>query len=110
LIANELILNCLKHAFPAGRAGHVKVSIRYVPNSVPEGESLDNGLGLLRIQDNGVGFPSGVDAEKSQSMGLTLVRLLITQLHAKSECVAANGVIWTVIFPLAIVQKTAGSI
>jgi two-component sensor histidine kinase len=105
LIANELILNCLKHAFPAGRAGHVRLLIQYVPNSVPAGESLDNGLGLLRVEDNGVAFPSGVDAEKSHSMGLTLVRWLTTQLHASSECTVANGVRWTIIFPLAIVQK-----
>ena len=100
LIANELILNCLKHAFPARRAGRVDVSLRYVRNSVTKGQNLDDGLGVLQVQDNGVAFPPGVNAEKNHSMGLDIVRLLTKQLHGKSECVVANGVTWTVTFPL----------
>jgi chemotaxis protein methyltransferase CheR len=101
LIANELIQNCLKHAFPAGHTGHVEISLQYVPHSVPEGEPLDNGLAMLQIQDNGISIPSGVNIEESNSMGLTLVRLLLRQLHANFECIVADGVKWTIVFPLA---------
>src|SRR4051794_40302022 len=38
LIANELILNCFKHAFPGGRSGLVNVSIEYLGDSVKRGE------------------------------------------------------------------------
>jgi two-component sensor histidine kinase len=68
---------------------------------VPDGESLDNGVARLEVQDNGVGLPSGVDTEKTTSMGLELVRLLSRQLRAKRECITGHGVRWTVTFPLA---------
>jgi two-component sensor histidine kinase len=100
LIANELILNSLKHAFPAGRAGHVAVSFEYVRDSVPAGESLDNGLVRLRVADNGIGLPSGLDIENLHSMGLELVRLLSGQLGATRELHTVNGVQWTITFPL----------
>jgi two-component sensor histidine kinase len=67
----------------------------------PEGESLDNGLAMLQIQDNGISTPSGFNIEESNSMGLKLVRLLLRQLHANFECIVANGVKWTMVFPLA---------
>ena len=98
LIANELILNCFKHAFPAGRAGQVALSLQYVLNGVTDSESLD--CGQLQVQDNGVGFPSGVDTEKTSSMGLELVRLLSKQLRAQRECIVTNGVRWTFTFSL----------
>ena len=109
LLANELISNSLKHAFPEppGGGGEVKLSIRYWPNRVHKGEPLDESLCLLEIQDNGVGFPAGLDAETSTSMGLRLVRLLTRQLQGSYECTVANGVRWAITFPLA--GKTGGA-
>ena len=100
LIANELILNSLKHAFPAGQAGQVAVSFEYVRDSVPDGEPLDNGLVSLRVEDNGVGVPSGQTLEELRSMGLELVRLLCQQLRATCDFHTGNGVQWTITFPL----------
>jgi two-component sensor histidine kinase len=101
LIANELILNCLKHAFPAGRSGQVQVSLQQVPTPVA-GESLDSPFGRLQIQDNGVGLAQEVDAQKNKSLGLSIVRLLTQQLRAESECRNTDGVSWSITFPLAI--------
>jgi chemotaxis protein methyltransferase CheR len=110
LIANELILNCFKHAFPAGRAGHVAVSLQYVRNSVPNGESLDDGVARLEVQDDGIGLPAGVDTEKTTSMGLALVRLLSRQLRAERVCVTAKGVRWTVTFPMTASKQQEESL
>ena len=57
LVANELLTNSLKHAFPFGRAGEIRVSLR-------RGEDGDT---ALTITDNGVGskpiaFPSSIQA------------------------------------------------
>jgi chemotaxis protein methyltransferase CheR len=106
LIANELVVNALKYAFPAPRAGAVTVSLRYISESVARGESLDHGLAALLIQDNGVGLPSGVDVQTTESMGLKLVRLLARQLGGNIECTATNGVKWTVVFPIASPRDT----
>lgn len=99
LIANELILNCFKHAFGTGQVGRVSIVLRY---EIGIGQSeADAMLGYLEVKDNGVGFDSGVDPEKPTSMGLEIVRLLSRQLRAQGECSRQNGVTWRLIFPLA---------
>jgi two-component sensor histidine kinase len=74
LVANELLTNSLKHAFPSGRAGEIRVSLR----------RREDGDTALTITDNGVGstpvaFPS------STRLGSQLVRRLATQLQATVE-------------------------
>jgi two-component sensor histidine kinase len=71
LILNELIVNALKHAFPDGRKGCVRVQLQTV---------ADDRV-LLIVQDDGVGATVEDDAE-SGSLGLQLVRTLAQQIHA----------------------------
>ena len=47
LLVTELVSNALKHAFPDGRAGEVRVELQPVAN----GAQL-----RLRVEDNGGGF------------------------------------------------------
>jgi PAS domain S-box-containing protein len=70
LIVNELISNALKYAFPGGRRGEIFVSMR----------KEENGACTLVIEDDGVGIPEGIDIEKTGTMGLFLVRLLVKQM------------------------------
>ena len=72
LILNELVSNCLKHAFPPGRSGEVNVSLMRVPDQ--------NNKLTLTVQDNGVGFPKHIDFSNSKSLGLQLVNTLAAQL------------------------------
>ena len=72
LILNELVSNCLKHAFPPGRSGEVNVSLIRVPDQ--------NNKLALTVQDNGVGFPKHIDFSNSKSLGLQLVNTLAAQL------------------------------
>jgi two-component sensor histidine kinase len=67
LIANELVTNALKHAFPDDRSGAVRVV-----------RSKSNALALT-VEDNGVGCP----ADKQEHIGSRLTRLLAEQLEAK---------------------------
>jgi two-component system, NtrC family, sensor kinase len=99
LIANELILNCLKHAFPAGREGRMTVSVEYVRDSVKSGESLDPAALRLRVEDNGRGLPPGLDIHRTDSLGLRLVQLLTRQLHAELQAQTGVGLSWTVTVP-----------
>ncbi len=71
LIVNELVSNTLKHAFPDGRQGEVTVSL------VPE----DDGRYTLIVKDDGVGFPEGLDFQKTKSLGMQLVTMLVDQLE-----------------------------
>jgi len=81
LILNELITNALKHAFPDGRSGTVRVEL------VPFGAG---GLRLL-VRDDGVGLPAGLDVHRPASLGLQLVQMLAKQLHAALEVEVAEG-------------------
>nr|WP_315477069.1 PAS domain S-box protein [uncultured Undibacterium sp.] len=71
LIVNELISNSLKHAFPDGRSGVVKVSL--IPQ--PETKSVN-----IMVSDDGVGLPSDFDQRRELSLGLQLVDDLVTQI------------------------------
>ncbi|MEX0778652.1 MAG: histidine kinase dimerization/phosphoacceptor domain -containing protein [Balneolales bacterium] len=74
LIVNELVTNCIKHAFSDGQAGNIEVNIREVNN-----EQF-----LLEVSDNGAGFPTNVDFRNtSSSLGLQLVNGLVGQIRGK---------------------------
>jgi PAS domain S-box-containing protein len=70
LIANELVTNALKHAFPAGKEGHVSVTLHR------EGK-----MAILCVTDNGVGLPRGFDCSHSRGLGMELVQMLTHQLR-----------------------------
>ncbi len=76
LIVNELLSNCLKHAFPGKRSGEVRVRIA----SQDQGQRL-----LLSVADNGVGLPPGLDVEHGGTLGLQLVRTLSRQISGQFE-------------------------
>ena len=79
LILNELILNALKHAFPNGVGGQIKVTL----SGGPEG-----GYSLC-VEDNGVGIPADLDV-KTKSLGLRLVRTLTRQIRGSFELVKVD--------------------
>jgi PAS domain S-box-containing protein len=65
LIINELVSNCLKHAFPAGRGGTIVIGLH------PYEDKIE-----LVVKDNGVGLPENVDLDDIKSLGLRLVTIL----------------------------------
>ncbi len=90
LIINELVSNCLKHAFPQDAEGEITVALRR------EGEQY-----LLRIEDNGVGLPRDIDLKKVESLGLQLVETLSTQIGGTIDItsVPGRGTAFTIMFP-----------
>lgn len=101
LIANELILNALKHGMN-GMGKMLQVRLRYISESFhPErGETRDDGWVELEVRDAGPGFPPGFDPAKTASLGLRIVNLLVRQLHGRFEIGPAPGAHVTVSFPL----------
>lgn len=79
LIINELVSNSLKHAFPEG-TGEIKVEL------YPENDKL-----ILKISDNGIGFPENADFRETDSLGLQLVNSLVEQIEGKIELGRNNG-------------------
>jgi two-component sensor histidine kinase len=80
LIVGELLSNALKYAFPEGRQGEVRVSLREHDDEVE-----------LTVSDNGNGIPEGVDFRNTGTLGLNLVNALVRQLQGKIKLYRENG-------------------
>jgi len=80
LLLNELVSNSLKHAFPAGRRGTIRVTL-----ALDAGEGADASEQMLRltVHDDGIGLPPEADRTSPQTLGLRLVAALSEQLHAE---------------------------
>jgi two-component sensor histidine kinase len=95
LIANELLTNAIKHAFPAPWDGEARIS-------ASTGTSVE-GNPFLAIEDNGVGFAFPAAEEGSGTgLGLTLVDILTRQLGARitRACPSrGEGTLWRVELP-----------
>ena len=89
LLVNELISNCLKHGFPAGRGGEVRIALQPVAGSTQI---------CLRVSDDGVGLPPDFAARRGDSLGLQLVGDLTTQLNATLVIGPAPAAIFAVTF------------
>ena len=94
LIANELMLNSLKHALAAGR-GELRITLKKT-----EQRADGTPFVLLSVQDSGPGFPSGFDPVRAESMGYRLVNLLVRQLRARLEVRSEHGAEVTLLFPM----------
>jgi PAS domain S-box-containing protein len=87
LIINELLSNILKHAFPDDRYGEIGITF-----------TQDQGEFILVITDNGIGFPPGLDFNKSASLGLQLVATLTSQLMGDMTLDQTGGSTFTLRF------------
>lgn len=87
LILNELISNALKHAFPDGREGVVRISLQTERNQVS-----------IEVSDNGVGVAEGFDVELHGNLGLELVHTLVDQLDGHIEMNSGPGVSYLLTF------------
>jgi len=78
LIVTELVINALKHAFPGGRRGTIKIDYR--------SEDLD---WTLTVVDDGVGMPK-IPSTIKAGLGSSIVTALARQLDAQVEITRAD--------------------
>ena len=88
LILNELISNSLKHAFPDGRSGSIRVDAQ-----------ARNGKVDLAVIDDGVGVPEDLATRKSKSLGLQIVEILARQFGGAWELKREAGTVFRLSFP-----------
>ena len=89
LIVNELVTNALKHAFPGGRAGKLRVELaRGSPTEV-----------LIAVSNDGVPVRADFDIEHDRTLGMQLVTLLAAQLQGRVELERAPETRFCVRFP-----------
>jgi PAS domain S-box-containing protein len=81
LIINELVSNSLKYAFPEGRQGEIRIDFKKGPEDRI----------IMAVEDDGVGFPPGVNLLNTRTLGLRLVRSLAQQLGGQAELKSRSG-------------------
>ena len=81
LLLNELVTNALKHAFPKNRKGNLRIIMRSLKDEYCE----------IIVKDDGVGIPENFDLEKSKSLGLKLINLLVKQISGTLEIESKQG-------------------
>ncbi len=74
LIANELLTNSFKYAFPEGRSGDINISLKKTDREI-----------ILTVSDNGAGLSDDFNIENPSGLGLLLVKTLTLQLKGTLE-------------------------
>jgi len=95
----ELLQNAVEHGFPyddprwvnGAKAGKVVVSM------TNDGREL-----VVRVADNGVGLPEGFSLDETPTLGLTIVRTLVTtELRGRLSVRSENGTVAEMRVPVA---------
>jgi PAS domain S-box-containing protein len=81
LIVTELVSNAMKHAFPGGRAGTIRI----------EFWSSDGGGLALVVANDGAPLPGDFDLRTSASLGMQIVAILAEQLGGTLQVLRGNG-------------------
>ena len=89
LLLNELISNCLKHAFRGRDRGEIRIEL------LP----LSGGEILLSVSDDGVGLLPGIEPQSGQTFGMQLIADLVDQLHGSVQVSRDAGTTVRVVFP-----------
>lgn len=90
LLVNELVTNACKYAFPDGRSGRIRLSVKKGPDHTI----------LLTLEDNGVGLPPGLDPSKTSTLGLQLVDDMVAQLKGSWTVARSGGTRFQIVFPV----------
>lgn len=80
LILNELITNILKYAYPDGYGGSINIDLL-----------KDDTFITLRVADSGAGLPAGFSITSADTMGLSLVKMLVDQIGGNLHVESRNG-------------------
>jgi PAS domain S-box-containing protein len=89
LVVNEILSNAFKHAFRGKEHGMLRVSITRRDDHI-----------RINIRDDGVGIPKDMDVYQTTSLGLKLIRSLVTQLNGSVTITSDHGTEVIVEFPL----------
>jgi two-component sensor histidine kinase len=83
LIINEAVTNALKHAFPAEWAGPRRIAVRI--------GVAKEGRRFIEIRDSGAGIPPGTRSGSERGIGITIMRLLSSQLGGDLSITSEDG-------------------
>lgn len=88
LILSEIVSNSLKYAFNDRSDGEIEISMK----------KLNNNVFVLEVGDNGTGLPKGVDFNRTESLGMMLIRMLSEQLNGEITVESDGGTHYKLVF------------
>ncbi len=81
LVINELLSNCVKHAFPKEQKDkRIRLEFRHDENEI-----------LLKVTDNGVGLPADFNMETSDSLGISIIRSILDGMGGTLSYTVSDG-------------------
>ena len=89
LVVNELVMNALKHAFPADQEGEIGVEMHRV----------EDGMLRLAVWNTGLSLPEDLDLRQKKSLGLRLVDSLVRMLKGELQVRSGERTEFAVTFP-----------
>lgn len=89
LFVSEVVTNSLKHGFPDGRAGRIRITL----------ERLDGDRLALTIADDGIGWADEGSASAGQGLGMRIIKALAAQLKGEVTMAGAGGASTRLEFP-----------
>jgi PAS domain S-box-containing protein len=89
LLVNELVSNCLKHAFKGREHGRIRIELHNV--------AVDEIL--LAVSDDGVGLAPSTEPGTTATFGMQLVGALVNQLHGRFSIHREAGTTIRIVFP-----------
>lgn len=87
LLINELISNSLKHGFPENKTGKIEVEMERTADKY-----------VLKVRDNGKGFPENINFQNTETLGMQLVNTLVEQIEGTVDLKNDNGTEFTIVF------------
>ena len=87
LIVNELVSNALKHAFPDGADGELRLAMNTRDDEC-----------ILSVKDNGIGFPADLDIYDTETLGMIIVSSLVKQIKGQVETISKGGTEFLITF------------
>ncbi|MBE2225897.1 MAG: PAS domain S-box protein, partial [Ignavibacteria bacterium] len=88
LLINEVLSNSLKHGFNENAEGKIYIELTENENEY-----------ILKLGDSGCGLPEEIAPGKTNSLGMTLIKMLCDQIDGKIELNLNNGTEYIVKFP-----------
>jgi len=89
MLVNELLTNAIKYAFPADKAGDIRIALRRRGDNEAE----------LSVRDNGRGLPDQFDIATDGGLGMTIVHSLVQQLDGELTVTTQAGTSFVIRFP-----------
>ena len=87
LVASEIIVNCLKHAFPGQRQGEIHITVE-----------VANGRRTVEIRDNGIGLGREFSLENPTTFGWLMICNLVKQLEGSVSVTSDGGTVCRLVF------------